>query len=544
MKSVPRCRDCLYNLCMMLVCGSICVLCIMRFCDDDTDIDISLDSVGVHLGIYIDDSLGTLDMIYALTLGYCIVLYALTTQSELLRVNEKLESGQRGKLYSVAHGVLIQHSVYILLVGSGGYFYFSQNPNVDTVLETNMILNLNQLTSHGILDIAIMVVIGIGLFLFFPTVLGPARHSLTVLLLGEGETPNITQHILLTFCVDICSMIGAILIKDLSSLFAYSGAMFATILCLLLPPLLFWNIVVFPNKRFEDALYDQSLVSRGQAVSAEYSNSRYNLNSLHSKSTLNSIIATATPPLMNYARTVNVQSAGKLNEDKSSMLSGSMVSGNLKKMGSNSSGCSGSSNGGSGGALPNLMTPDAFNQVIAESYSRLYGSAEVNNSEKHPMAALMDSVEPEDGEKEQVCASSNSMGITPPSPSGKEMDSEYVSLLSHTQTDTLHLGDVYEEEEVNNGQLSKRGNGTTKSERSTPRTRSLRRESALVHERIEKKLNEAKIDRIRTLQNVHKSWTFWCDRIGAILLFTAGIILFLVGNGCNIMHSVDLYRKR
>ena len=95
--------------------------------------------------------------------------------------------------------------------------------------------------------------------------------------------------------------------------------------------------------------------------------SKYNLNNSSSK--LNSIIATATPPLMNYARNVNED--GNQFEDRSSMLSGSQLS-SLVYNNTHSQIINGNNNNDNN-QLPNIMTPDAFNQVIAESYDRLYG---------------------------------------------------------------------------------------------------------------------------------------------------------------------------
>ena len=107
------------------------------FCDK-TDSNISFDSVGIHTGIYINENDDIFIKFYALSLGYPIILYCLTTHTEIFKINEKLCAENRNKLYQIAHGTLIQHTIYILILGSVGYFYFSDNPSV----QTNIILNL------------------------------------------------------------------------------------------------------------------------------------------------------------------------------------------------------------------------------------------------------------------------------------------------------------------------------------------------------------------------------------------------------------------
>merc|ERR1712032_274152 len=195
---------------------------------------------------------------------------------------------------------------------------------------------------------------------------------------------------------------------------------------------------------------DQSM-GRGK-VSVEYSRSAVSKYNLNSRSTLNSIIATATPPLMNYARTVNV-----LNEDKSSILSGSMLGAHLQ--GSSSSDNSGSNHSND---LQNIMTPDAFNQVIAESYTRLYG-ANTNvdrlSVDGDDESSLVDKISP------------LSAGLGSRTVSGKETNSDYVSLSSHTRR--LHQGLPYEEYEV---ESPVNGYHSEKSHKRHIGTRNLRKE--------------------------------------------------------------------
>ena len=81
----------------------------------------------VFIRIHIDKSSTILDKFYSLSLGWSIILFSLTTHIQLFKVNEKLSNENKSKLYSISHGILIQQTIYILILGSCGYFYFSQN---------------------------------------------------------------------------------------------------------------------------------------------------------------------------------------------------------------------------------------------------------------------------------------------------------------------------------------------------------------------------------------------------------------------------------
>ena len=591
--NINRFRDCLYNICMFYFLFSISIACLIRFCDDDSNGDISLDSVGVHTGIYINNKSTKLNEIYSLTFGWCIILFSLTTHIQLFKVNEKLLSQNKSKLYSISHGILIQHTIYILILGTCGYFYFSQNPNV----ETNIILNLKYESKDDILILTSMIVIGIAMFLFYPTVLEPSRHSMSVLIFPNQKKNNITQHILLTFIVDIFALIVALFIHDLAVLFAWSGSIFATILCLILPSLLFWNIIVFPSKSFVQAMLKNNNKNKNKNKRKLSNLSKYNLNA---KSALNSIIATATPPLMNYAR--NVNDDGNQFEDKSSLLSGSQLSSNAynnnqfildDKHNNNNN------NDNKNILLPNIMTPDTFNQVIAESYDRLYGTT----SKKSVLMAIDDDYDDDDDDDEKYHESydSESPSIDSKTPSIDDDDNN-VSLSSHTkqqQNDITNTdidinfnleeepaigsynggsynGTNYHRGSISNHHKNKNKNKNKKYHNknnknnknwwkakpnrykqqreisreqsrtinySQSKTNNLREASRTIQERIEQQLNQEKMSRIKTLEKVNQSWTFWFDRFGALLLLISGVILFLVGNFCNIVHMIDKYKN-
>merc|ERR1712232_993600 len=140
-----------------------------------------------------------------------------------------------------------------------------------------------------------------------------------------------------------------------------------------------------------------------------------------------------------------------------------------------------------------FMSPDAFNAVIAESYSRLYGV-----------------------EKSNLCEPTS--------------DDDDVKI-------------DFEEEEVANGHFAGYEHGkyhrikyeNEPSKSKTFSTHNLRESSKTIHKKIESQLNESKLQRIKTLQKVNKSWIFWFDRVGAILLFMSGILLFGVGITANVL---------
>lgn len=535
---VTRFRDSLYNICMIYFLFAISIACLIRFCADGDHPDISFDSVGIHTGIYINKSSTVLHQFYSLSMGWSIILFSLTTHIQLFKVNEKLSNENKSKLYSISHGILITTTIYILLLGTCGYFYFSDNPNV----ETNIITNLKDESKNDILILIAMIIIGIAMFLFYPTVLEPSRHSMSILIFPAQKYINITQHILLTFFVDIFALIVSLFIKDLATLFAWSGAIFASILCLILPGLLFWNIIVFPSKTFVQAINQQNKSNINKRQKRKLSAlKKYNLNNSSSK--LNSIIATATPPLMNYARNVNED--GNQFEDRSSMLSGSQLSSLIHNNTNNSN-----------NQLPNIMTPDAFNQVIAESYDRLYGGGVTKKS------VLMAIQDDDDDDTDEKYYNEDDDTFDSRSPT---IDTKTPSMMSNKM---IEASDYEEQIMINNkGNKGnkrnknknkewwkhkmeiKRGKGSQTREmsqsrtinQSQSRTNNLREASRTIQEKIEQQLNEEKMQRIKTLEKANQSWIFWFDRVGAVLLLISGLVLFVIGNFSNIAHIVDQY---